>query len=350
MLASFWSGLGGELAKQWAARILTPALAFWFGGFAAVWWHAHGDAVRTHGWALELERTARPLEQLPAVAQGLLVVGALMLIAASALVAERLTLPLLRLLEGYWPWRLRGRRQSRRRKRRAQYKERRDELSLLERRGGLDVREYAELRRLEASSSADPTRLAELRHKRAAGFSARDAAELGRARAVLRYSPENDALGMPTRLGDILRASERRPRDKYGLDTVASWTALWLVMPANAQTEIAQSRARLDAGLRMWMWGGLFIAWTPWTLWAVPIAVVVPALAYYGGMLGAARLFGDLVVTAYDLYRMELYDSLHLPRPASPADERRHGSQVTNLLWAGLDGQSVKYVSEPASG
>ena len=132
---------------------------------------------------------------------------------------------------------------------------------------------------------------------------------------------------MPTRLGDILRAAERRPFEKYGLDAVVCWTALWLVLPADARTELAQTRGRLDGALRMWLWGALFIVWTPWTLWAIPIAVVVPLLAYYGSMLGAAKLFGDLIGSGYDLYRMQLYDSLHLraphPRPRSAGAERR---------------------------
>src|SRR5215472_3026100 len=100
MLAAFWSGLGGEFARQWAARVLTPAFAFWAGGLAAVWWHGHGQAVRAHGWAHELSATATWPRTLPGVIQGLLVVAALLLVAASAVAAERLTLPLLRLLEG----------------------------------------------------------------------------------------------------------------------------------------------------------------------------------------------------------------------------------------------------------
>ena len=99
MLAAFWSGLGGEFAKQWAARILTPAFAFWAGGLAAIWWHSHGRAVRAHGWPHELSATADWLHRLPGLAQGILVVAGLLLVAVSALAAERLTLPLLRLLE-----------------------------------------------------------------------------------------------------------------------------------------------------------------------------------------------------------------------------------------------------------
>jgi hypothetical protein len=348
VLASFWSGLGGELAKQWLARALTPAFAFWAGGLAVVWWHDHADAVRAAGWTKELERSAEPLQQLPTVTQALLLIGALALVAVSGLVAERLTLPLLRLLEGYWPWRLRRRSVSGRRKRRAQQSERMKVLRLLERRGGLSVPEYTELRRLEAAPAGADVRLDELRRKRASGFTAREAAELSQLRGVLRYTPEDDAQSMPTRLGDILRATERRPLEKYGLDAVVCWTALWLVLPADARTELAETRGRLDAALRMWLWGALFIVWAPWTFWAIPIALAVPLLAYYGGMLGSARLFGDLIGTGFDLYRMQLYDSLHLPRPKSPADERRTGARVTNLLWGGLDDASVPYVDAPS--
>jgi hypothetical protein len=345
MLASFWSGLGGELAKQWVPRILTPAFAFWTAGLAAVWWDSHGDAVQTTGWTRELERTTGPFEHLPVLGQAVVVVAALMLVAVSGLIAERLTLPLLRLLEGYWPWWLRRRTVSRRRERRETLSKRRDELSVRQRRGGLSPGEYVELLRLQAAPQEDPRRLQELRRRRVTGgLTPRDAAELAHTRAVLYHSPADDGLAMPTRFGDVLRAAERRPIDKYGLDSVVCWPALWLVMPADARTEIAQARGRVDAGLRMWLWGALFIVWTPWTLWAIPIALFVPLLAYYGSMLGAAKLFGALVGTTFDLYRMQLYDALRLPRPASPADEPRRGVQVTNLLRGGLDDASVRYV------
>ena len=173
-------------------------------------------------------------------------------------------------------------------------------------------------------------------------------ADLGRYRGLLRLMPRQDALGMPTRLGDILRAAERRPADKYGLDTIACWPALWLLLPAEAKTELVQARSALDNAARTWLWGALFMVWTPWTWLAVPVAIVVPALAYYVGILTAATAFGELTVTAFDLYRFRLYDSLRLPRPSSPALERNQdGSRVTRLLWAGLDEPGLQYVDPP---
>jgi hypothetical protein len=353
MLSAFWSGLGGEFAKQWIARILTPAFAFWVGGLAAIWWHSHRQAVRAHGWAHALSATATGLHQLPGLAQGVVIVAALLLVAVSALAAERLTTPLLRLLEGYgWhPQWLRDRLIGYRRGRYTHWAEQRDNLTRQQLLGILKPEEFFELEDLEqADPDTDPLRLMELRQLRAAGLDARLTGQLGRARARLRRMPRQDALGMPTRLGDILRAAERRPADKYGLDTIACWPALWLLLPAEAKTELVQARSALDNAARTWLWSALFVVWTPWTWLALPIAVVVPAVAYYVGILTAATAFGELTVTAFDLYRFLLYDQLRLPRPASPAAERRQsGRRVTAFLWSGLNEPGLNYTNPPAS-
>jgi hypothetical protein len=352
MLAAFWSGLGGELAKQWISRILTPAFAFWAGGLAVLWWNSHDAGVRSHGWSTELAASAKSLQGVPALVQGLLIVVVLLLLAASALIAERLTFPLLRLLEGYWSrpawlWRtlirIRGSRGKRWAKRIAP-------LQVRQRRGALSVSEYVELLRLEKSPVSDPERLSTLRQRREDGFSAYDAATLWRGLQITRRIPEQPQLQMPTRLGNILRSAERRSDDKYGLDSAVCWTALWLVLPEQTRTELVQARSTLDSATRMWLWGALFIVWTPWTWWAVPVAILVPALAYHVGILGAATLFGDLVVAAYDLHRMSLYDALHLPRPTSPVEERRtSGPRATNALWGGLDEPGIRYTSGPSA-
>jgi hypothetical protein len=352
MLEAFWSGLGDEFAKQWAARILTPAFAFWAGGLAAIWWHGHGRGVQAHGWAHELSATGTSLHKLPGLVQGLLVVVALLIVAASALAAERLTLPLLRLMEGYgWrPQWLRNRLVTSRRHRYQRWEKRVKSLNRRQRLGTLSDEEFFELEKLEADPPADTARLEELRKRSTDRLDARMMAQLGRGRNVLRGMPRQDALGMPTRLGDILRAAERRPADKYGLDAIICWYALWLLLPAETKTELVQARSALDNAARAWLWGALFVVWTPWTWLALPIAFIVPAFAYYTGILAAATLFGDLTVTAFDLYRFLLYDNLHLPRPCSPASERRDGLRVTRLLWEGLDEPGLKYVVPPADG
>ena len=85
----------------------------------------------------------------------MLVVVGLILLAASALIAERLTVPLLQLLEGYWPRprSVRNRLIAYRRWRRRRWAERVSELAVSQRYGGLNAAEYRELRTLEAAPS-----------------------------------------------------------------------------------------------------------------------------------------------------------------------------------------------------
>ncbi|HRY14319.1 MAG TPA: hypothetical protein P5330_00415, partial [Candidatus Competibacteraceae bacterium] len=43
MSTKFVEGVGGKLAEQWVATLLTPAFAFWAGGLAA-WGYRYGWA------------------------------------------------------------------------------------------------------------------------------------------------------------------------------------------------------------------------------------------------------------------------------------------------------------------
>jgi len=350
VLSAFWSGLGGEFAKQWATRILSPALAFWAGGLALVWWNVHGGRVQRHGWSGELSATVTPLEHLPTAAQIVLILGALMLIAASALIVERLTLPAIKLLEGYWshPASLHTQLVRYRRWRRRRWATTVEELRKREARGDLSLAELKQLETLTAKDTLTPAET-DLQHQlaeRRQRFTASQFAELARGSGFLRNSPPEDALGMPTRLGDVLRAAERRPFDKYGLDAVICWYRLWMLLPDSVKTEISQARLELDRAARAWLWGALFLVWTPWLWWiAVPVGLLVPLVAYNVGMLNAAALFGDLTESAFDLHRMRLYDAMQMPRPTSPADERASGAQLTRIFWRGESDSRISYVA-----
>lgn len=161
MLDAFWSGVGQELAKHWVARVFTPAFMFWVGGLALVWWSGHGAGMAANGWTAELTASADQVGALPVFVQVTLVVGGLVLVAASAAVAERLTTPLLRLLEGYWtrPGWLRGLLVGYRRWRHTRVRERVVPLQRRQRRGTLNVAEFAKLRELRAAPAPDPASL-----------------------------------------------------------------------------------------------------------------------------------------------------------------------------------------------
>jgi hypothetical protein len=350
MLDAFWSGVGEELERHWVARVLSPAFAFWVGGLALLWWDSHAAAVAEHGWRSELAAFGDQIVQLPVIAQIVLIVGGLIAIAASAVVAERLTTPVLRLMEGYWtrPAWLRQWMVGYRRWRRKRIEQQAADLQVRQHRGTLDIPTYAELPKLRKSSSADPKRRAELERQAAQGLTAQERARLGRDLAWLLTSPETEALGMPTRLGDVLRAAEHRPAARYGLDGVVCWDALWLLLPEATRTELTQVRTALDGGVRGWLWGALFLVWTPVNAWAAVVGLLLPLLSYRFGVVPRAIAFGRLIVTCYDVHRMRLYDALHLPRPQSPAEERREaGQRVTALLAGTLTDQHLSYRFDP---
>ena len=346
MLSAFWSGAGEELARHWVARVLTPAFAFWMGGLALVWWHRQAEEVPVNGWLGELAASGDALARLPVLVLGALVVGGLVLVAASAVVAERLTGPLLRLLEGYWtlPRWLWQRMVTHRKKHRDKISERVRELQLRQRRDTLTIPEFVELRRLRTDPMADAKRKEVLEEGAAAGLTAHETIKLGRDLQRLRTTPQRDDLRMPTRLGDALRAAEHRPNVRYGLDAVVCWSALWLVLPADTRGELIATRTALDAAVRGWLWGALFLVWTPFSFWAVLVGVGICLLSYHFGVLPRGVTYGRLIVTAYDLHRMKLYDALYLPRPTSPANERSvAGPRVTKALSGTLDEAGLTY-------
>ncbi|MFI2368507.1 hypothetical protein [Streptomyces sp. NPDC018833] len=302
MLTALWSGLGSKVADRWALLLTSPALGFWMGGLLA-WIHAHGGITgRQSGWKSLGRAWDLSIGSLPAAAQALTAVLAVLLVAGSARLAEELTFGVLRLLEGYWPrptaplrimmLNARGRAGERRAERWRDLARRRTELT---------AAEFAEYTALNA------------------------------ARALVPPAPRDR---MPTRLGDILKAAESRPRHRYGLDAAVCWPHLWLSLPEQARAEIATSRARLDEAARLWLWGLLFLLWTTFTWWAVAVAV----LGMFGGYrlaLSGAVDYGRLVQAGFDLYRRNLYDGLGWTFPEDPSQEYVTGQRMTTYLERG---------------
>src|SRR5262249_11909293 len=94
MMTAFWSSISGKLADRFVA-LSVPALAFWLGGLLA-WSYGHGGLHALNGLATELA-------QKSVLTQAVRLLVIIFGIAASGLVVNRLTPPILRLLEGYWP-------------------------------------------------------------------------------------------------------------------------------------------------------------------------------------------------------------------------------------------------------
>ncbi|MCZ4510745.1 hypothetical protein O3Q52_21645 [Streptomyces sp. ActVer] len=310
-MGSFWNGIGTHLATRWAA-VSFSALVYWVGGLLA--W------VLGHGGTQSLEPTADWLKQQPAVAQAVLVLSGLVGVAGTGLAVERLTRPCLTLLEGYWPNRPRR---------------------LLRARSKM-------VDRATAKRTAALNRMQELAgavHTMTATPAQRD--EYVRMDLTLRRIPGGPQV-MPTRIGNVLRAGETRPIDKYGLDAVVVWPHLWLLLPDTARGELAAARKALDSSVSGCVWGLLFVAFTPLTPWALPVGLGFAVVAAKLWIPGRAENFADLVEACFDLYRSDLYGRLRWPLPMNPAAERSSGREITKYLLRGLGGPSPAF-TDPAA-
>ena len=139
--------------------------------------------------------------------------------AGSGIVVGELATPVLRLLEGYWPrWA--------------------DPLRLrLSRR-------LAE----RAAAEAPAWQKAYERVQPPADPTAEDLAVYARLERRRRRRPSSPGYFLPTPIGNILRAAERRPFDKYGLDAIVVWPRLWPALPETTAVRPARRQDKPGPG------------------------------------------------------------------------------------------------------
>jgi hypothetical protein len=297
MLAGFWQAVGGKLADRWAA-ISVPALIFWLGGLAAWIYHQGGlHTLSSQHW----------LRGQTAAVQVAIIVTALLAVGLSAIVIQRAATPVLRLLEGYWPaW--------------------------------ADPLRRRLARRLADRAAAEgPAWQKAHARVQAAAPSAEDFAVYARLERRRRRRPAMACYFLPTPIGNIMRAAERRPIDKYGLDTVAVWPHLWLLLPEVTRAELRASRAGLDLAVAAATWGILFCAFAPFAWVVIPVGLTVTIIAVTVVAPARAQAFAELIEAAYDLHRNAIYQQLRWPMPCNPHEEHAAGAKLTAYLLRGSD-------------
>jgi hypothetical protein len=294
MLDKFWESLGEEVAGEWMKHVLSPAFLFWAGGL--------GMYVLCCGWEPLWEQLTT-LEFVEQIALLFLVLGGLIL---SSLVMRQLRLPILRLLEGYWPVPL-------------------DYLG-----DKLAQRKARQFDRWEQDWNQYKNR------QEAGTLPRREARRLAELETRTHYIPADAQQIMPTAVGNILRAGESAPAEKYGLDAVVCWPRLWMLLPKEVRDDLVTARQNLMTLTELWAWGLLFLVWSIWSPWAIAVSIVWLALAYVW-LMESARGYADLIVSAFDLYRWKLYEALDWPRPQDRGAEVESGRALTEFLWRGTE-------------
>jgi hypothetical protein len=330
ILDSFGGKFADKFAERWVTTIFTPAFIFYMGGLA-VW-------IQRFKWPAKLiEEFTRYPDLVKIAALGAI----LFVITTLAFVVQKLDLVVIRFLEGYWPqwlWQLRT---PHYRKLRAKLSNENQSLR------GKESERRAELQRLRVAidsqnidsqganslSAEDRDRYLELKKSL---LNESEQAKLIRVIQSLREMPILEVDPMPTRLGNLLRAAERQPLNKYGLDAVVCWSRLWMLLPEPVKKDLQEARTELNTAARIWLWSILFCGWSLlgqswWTTW--PIAVgLISAWCAYQWAIDAARNYGELIEASFDLYRHLLYQAMRWELPADPQEEHRVGGELTRYL------------------
>jgi hypothetical protein len=293
MLDKFWESIGTNLANRWLDHIFGPTFLFWAGGLGLYAWQA--------GWQ-GLLGNVRAFDQFQQISW---IIVSLLVLVFSSMFVQAIRFPILRLLEGYWPWPFTYLRSA-----------------IVSVRKRLFNKKYDELRELKSAEAKRD--LTEPQRKR-----------LTHLEVWAHWQPVQEDDLLPTALGNTLRARERTPERKYGLDAVICWPRLWPLLPEIVRSDLTTARSSLDRMVEFWFWGLLFLVWTIWNPWAALISLFWMILAY-GMIRQAAMAYGDLLESAFDLHRLALYDAICWPRPNTLKDEKEEGKRLTEFLWRGI--------------
>jgi hypothetical protein len=134
---------------------------------------------------------------------------------------------------------------------------------------------------------------------------------------------------MPTRLGNVLRAAEKRAGGSLKLDVIAFAPHLMMVAPRPHAEYVNDQRTALDLALRTCLVCILGFAASLLYLWShglwLLVTLIPLGLAWlcYLGAVTTAREYGAALRLLVDLNRFAMYEQMRLPMPQTTDAERR---------------------------
>jgi hypothetical protein len=261
----------------------------------------------------DLQLALDRVNNLSAVDVALLLLG----VVVSAALLHPLQLPLVRLLEGYWPVRLRG----------------------------LRVVAVDRQRRLRAELA----RRTQLDEQGVQVISSEVQQEILEASYLLARRFPSIPLVLPTALGNVLRAMEETAGSNYGADAVAWWPRLYVVLGDRCKTIVDDRRNQLDLACRMSVVGMILslvsiVLLIPSGWWILLAAApsVVSVLSYRVAVTVAAG-YGESVHVAFDVHRFDLLRQLHIELPVTRAAEISLNRKLTRFWLQGVPLHGIRF-------
>lgn len=156
---------------------------------------------------------------------------------------------------------------------------------------------------------------------------------------------------LPTRLGNVIRAFEDYPEDKYGIYGVTTWPRLAAVMDDAYGRQIAGAKQPFDLMVNFSVVSALLafltlvaslvwpreLARSPagWLIWGGAVTLMLLlTFVLYGLALPRAAAWGDTVKGAFDLHRWKLLEALGFSARPRTMDEERE-------LWQRIGGHML---------
>ncbi len=170
-----------------------------------------------------------------------------------------------------------------------------------------------------------------------------------RTRAAVRLNrcfPAKRESLLPTEFGNVLRAFETHPRRRYGLDGIAIWPRVAMLLSESERADVNEASTDVQFFVNLLvvtvLVGGVLAADAASHATSVSEAVL-RALLVTGGTLaagamcwrasiGAGRRWGSSVRAAFDLHRLELYERLGTKTPRTVAEDQVIGRAINRLF------------------
>jgi len=161
-----------------------------------------------------------------------------------------------------------------------------------------------------------------------------------------REFPDSADRLLPTRFGNAVLAFETHAMKRWGLDSVAIWPRIDMLLSEREGEQQANSRSEaaffVNGSLLLFVAGAALLANQIVDSALSGWALLIYLAPFLGGVLlarwavGAAARWGNTVRAAIDLHRFELYEKLGVRRPLDFTDEReRVAASVNQALICG---------------
>jgi hypothetical protein len=154
-------------------------------------------------------------------------------------------------------------------------------------------------------------------------------------------SIDNANLFMPTRIGNILRASEIYALNRYGINSISIWTRLSPILENKAMVALEYSRTTLDSMLLMSVLAATFtLIWCPilaiftnnWVLFLLCALGWPLAWLSYHNAVQRAPDYSEQLKAIFDLYRHDLLKALNRAIPEDAEAERTEWLELSDFF------------------